>query len=106
MKEEFAEIDKMGMDELCAAVVFVVKWHTMLGHPVRSEEMYGRLFRGLIEVAERASDNMFEIASKMNRERMLTLVKFHYANGKFYHVNDVDGTMETFDKIMGGQSAD
>ena len=106
LKEDFAEIDEMGMDELCAAVVFAVKWHTTLGHPVRNEEMYGRLFRRLIEVAERASDSMFEIAGKMSREKMLTLVKFHYANGKFYHVNDVDGTMESFEKIMGGQSAD
>lgn len=106
LKEEFNEIDKMDMDELCAAVVFAVKWHTMLGNPVRNKEMYGRLFRNLIEVADRANDSMFEIADRMNRERMLMLVKFHYANGKFYHVNDVDGTMESFERIMAGQSAD
>ena len=106
LKDEFDEIDKMGMDELCAVVVFAVKWHTTLGHPVRNEEMYGRLFRSLIEVADRSNDSMFEIAGKMSREKMLTLVKFHFANGKFYHVNDVDGTMESFDKIMDGQSAD
>ena len=106
LKEEFAEIDKMDMDELRTAVVFAVKWHTTLGYPVRNEEMYGRLFRSLIEVAERARGDMFEIVGKMSRERMLMLVKFHYANGKFYHVNDVDGTMESFERIMGGQSAD
>ena len=104
LKDEFDEIDKMDVDELCAAVVFAVKWHTMLGTPVRNQKMYGRLFRSLIDVAERADDSMFEMAGKMSRERMLMLVKFHFANGKFYHVNDVDSTMESFEKIMAGQS--
>lgn len=30
------------------------------------------------------------------------LLKFRYASGKFYHVQDVDGAMNSFDKIMEG----
>ena len=106
LKEEFDEIDKMDDRRLSSEVVFAVQWHTAMGHPTRNEEMYRRLFRSLIEVVEAANEKMFEIAGKMNREKMLMLVKFHFANGKFYQVNDVDGTMESFDKIMAGQSAD
>ena len=106
LKEEFDEIDKMEDRQLIREIVFAVIWHTLIGEPTRNEEMYRRLFRSLIEVAEAASEKMFEIAGKMSREKMLMLVKFHFANGKFYQVNDVDGTMESFDKIMAGESAD
>ena len=106
LKEEFDEIDKMEDRDLMIWVVFAVKWHTAMGHPTRNEEMYVNLFRRLIEVMEAANEKMFEIAGKMNREKMLMLVKFHFANGKFYYVNDVDNTMESFEKIMAGKSAD
>ena len=106
LKDELDKIDKMDVDELCNMVVFAVKWHTLIGYPTRNEEAYRRLFRRLIEAAEVANEKMFGIAYEMSRERMLMLVKFHYANGKFYDVNDVDSTMESFQKIMAGQSAD
>ena len=106
LKKEFDEIDKMEDKELRSAVVFSVIWHSLLGEPTRNEEMYARLFRGLIGVADRAEEKMYEMAGRMSRERMLMLVKFNYANGKFYHVNDVDSTMESFQKIMQGQEAD
>ena len=106
LKEDFDEIDEMDDRQLSSAVVYAVIWHTFLGEPTRNEEMYRRLFRSLIEVAEKTEEKMFGMAGKMSRERMLTLVKFHYANGKFYHMNDVDSTMESFERIMGGQSAD
>ena len=106
LKKELDEIGEMDDKQLSAAVVFAVVWHELMGEPTRNEKMYRRLFRGLIEVAEGAGEKMFEMAGNMSRERMLMLVKFHYANGKFYHMNDVDSTMESFDKIMAGESVD
>ena len=106
LKEEFDRIDGMNDHELSSMVMFAVVWHELLGEPTRNEQMYRRLFLSLIEVAERALEKMFEVAGKMSRERMLMLVKFHYANGKFYHVNNVDSTMESFQKIMAGQRVD
>ena len=73
LKEEFNEIDEMDVDKLCNMVVFAVVWHELMGRPTRNEDMHRRLFRSLIEVAERAREKMFEIASKMTRETMLML---------------------------------
>ena len=106
LKDELDEIDKMDVDELRSMVVFAVKWHSLIGYPTRNEETYRRLFRRLIEAADTANEKMFGIAGKMSKETMLMLVKFHYANGKFYDVNNVDNTMESFQKIMSGQNAD
>lgn len=106
LKEEFDRIEGMDDRELSSMVVFAVVWHELMKEPTRNEKMYRSLFRRLIEVAERTEEKMFEIVGKMSRERMLMLVKFHFANGKFYHVNDVDSTMDSFNKIMAGERAD